>query len=360
MYTFQRNFPNRLLPILGMALCCTAVQADQIILKNGDRITGSIVRKDGGSLTVKSELFGVITMAWDKVDSVKADTPLNISTKDGKTVQGTLALADGTVDMAAINPSTTGSKSSAPAADITSIRNADEQKAFERLDHPGWAQLWAGSGTVGWAGSKGNAETLTFTTGVNAQRVTRTDKTSLYFNTIKASALAGGKNSNTAQAVRGGLAYGHDLGGRTFLNAFNDYEYDKFQNLDLRFVLGGGVGFHAIKNDHNLLDLLGGADFNRSTYSTPATTKSAEAYFGDDYSRKLGKAASFNHTARMFNNLTNTGSYRVNFDAGTAVKLTKWLNWSVAVSYRYLSKPAIGRKANDILYTTGLGFTFAR
>ena len=62
----------------------------------------------------------------------------------------------------------------------------------------------------------------------------------------------------------------------------------------------------------------------------------------------------------MFNDLNNTGTYRVNFDAGTSVKLTKWLNWNVSLSDRYLSSPAFGRKANDILYTTGVGVSFVR
>jgi hypothetical protein len=61
----------------------------------------------------------------------------------------------------------------------------------------------------------------------------------------------------------------------------------------------------------------------------------------------------------MFNDLTRTGLYRINLDAGTTVKLMKWLNWTVSVSDRYLSSPAFGRKPNDLLYTTGLGFTFA-
>ena len=68
----------------------------------------------------------------------------------------------------------------------------DEQKAYERLLQPGWGELWAGTASLGFAGTSGNARTLTFTTGVNAARVTSTDKTSIYFNTIKASALVNG------------------------------------------------------------------------------------------------------------------------------------------------------------------------
>jgi hypothetical protein len=62
----------------------------------------------------------------------------------------------------------------------------------------------------------------------------------------------------------------------------------------------------------------------------------------------------------MFNDLTNTGSYRVNFDIGASTKLSKRLNWNVSVSDRNLNHPAAGRKANDLMYTTGLGITFAR
>jgi len=46
--------------------------------------------------------------------------------------------------------------------------------------------------------------------------------------------------STTAQAIRGGWSQSRNIHPRMFVNLFNDWEYDKFQNLDLRFVLGGG------------------------------------------------------------------------------------------------------------------------
>ena len=44
------------------------MRADQITMKNGDRVTGNIVRKDGASLTIASALFGTITLPWEQVD----------------------------------------------------------------------------------------------------------------------------------------------------------------------------------------------------------------------------------------------------------------------------------------------------
>ncbi len=337
--------------VLLAALFSGPSRADQVVMKNGDRVTGTIIKKDGKTLTIKTDQFGVVTAAWDQVESVKTDKPVNVVLPDGKTVQGTLATSGGKIEVGA---------ASVAAADVGAIRNDDEQKAYERMLHPGWAELWSGTGTVGFAGTAGNAKTLTFTTGATAARVTNTDKTSIHFNAIKASAVVNGKSADTAQAVRGGVAYDHNAGPHLFFNVFNDYEYDRFQNLDLRAVFGGGLGYHAVKTERSKLDVLAGGDFNPSRFSTPLTVNSAEFFWGEDYNLKLSGATSLVQSYRMFNDLSHTGTYRVNFDVGTSTKLYKWLTWNLSLSDRFLSDPAPGRRTNDFLYTTGLGITFAR
>ena len=112
-----------------LLLATTSLFADQIILKNGDRITGTVVSKDGANLVIQSDLFGVVTTAWDKVESVQGTAPVYVTSKEGKTTEGTVSVANGVLEVG-------GQK--LPAADITAIRNAEEQKAFERLQAPGW------------------------------------------------------------------------------------------------------------------------------------------------------------------------------------------------------------------------------
>jgi hypothetical protein len=348
---FVKYFPVFL---LFSALLSTA-WADQVVLKNGDRLTGSIIKKDDKNLTIKTDHLGVIVIPWDQVEKFIAEKPIHIVLRDGKALQGTLAGADGGVVV-----TTSQTKINTKPADIAALRNDDEEKAYQRLLHPGLFQLWTGTGTVGFAGTAGNARTLTFTTGINADRVTNTDKTSLYFSLIKASARIDNESKDTAEAIRGGISYGHNVNRRLFLSAFNDYEYDRFQNLDLRFVAGGGVGLHAWKTERSRMDLVAGGAYNRSSFSTPLIRKSGEIYWGDEYSFKFNSSTSLLQSYRMFNNLTDTGQYRVNFDIGLSTKLLKWLSWNVSLSDRYLSDPAPGRKTNDFLYTTGLGITFAK
>jgi outer membrane receptor for monomeric catechols len=62
----------------------------------------------------------------------------------------------------------------------------------------------------------------------------------------------------------------------------------------------------------------------------------------------------------MFANLSDTGSYRFNFDIGSSTVLKKWLRWHVTASDRFLSNPVQGRQRNDLLISTGLRLSFAK
>lgn len=352
----MRFFRSRtVVPCLLAGLSLSAAWADQVVLKNGDRVTGMIVKKDAKNLTIKSAELGDVAIPWDQVVSVQTEKPLNIVVPGPRTIQGTITTTDGKLNIATKD----GTLSFAPA-DIATMRNDDEEKAFEKLQHPNWGQLWSGTGTLGFAGAAGNAETLTFTTGVTAARTTNTDKTSLYFNSIKASAFIDGKNSETAEAVRGGWGYNHNVSPRLFFNVSNDWQYDKFQNLDLRLVFGGGFGLHAIKNSRSQLDVLGGFDYNHAKFSNLPLQTYGEVFFGDQYNLKINSTTTLVQNARFFEDLSNSNGYRANFDVSSNTKIAKWLTWNVTVSDIYLHIPAPGRKTNDLLYSTGLGITFAR
>ncbi len=246
------------LGFIGLSL---GALADQVTMKNGDRFTGAIQKSDGKTLTMKSDYAGVITLPLEAVTEIKTDKPLSVVLKDGQTIQGTVSASGGRVEVA-----TTPTPRVVPEADVTALRDADEEKAYERLQHPSWDQLWNGNVSLGLAGTAGNSETFSFTTGMNATRVTNTDKTTVFFTAVKASSSINGVSADTAQAVRGGWAYNHNIGSRFFVSSFNDYEYDKFQGLNLRVDFGGGLGYTLIKSDSSNLGVQAGADYNHSSF----------------------------------------------------------------------------------------------
>ncbi len=330
--------------------------ADQVTLNNGDRITGKVVKKDQGSVTFKSDVFGSVTIPWSSVAQLASDAPVTVVLSDGKAVVGKLATADGVLQV-----TTATATESAVLSEITAIRDASEQRSFERLQNPSVLNLWAGRADVGLSIASGNSQTTTSTVSLVATRQTRSDKAGIHFTQI----YAHGKNAQgvkvtSANAARGGWAYDRKVNSRMFLNLLNDYEYDAFQDLDLRFVAGGGAGYSALRRERMQLDLVAGADYNREKYGAPLIRHSGEAYWGDSLSAKVSRTTSLTQSFRMFNNLTQGGHYRMNFDAGTATQLLRWLGWHVTVSDRYSSGPLAGRKRNDVLLTTGLRINFAR
>src|SRR5580692_2704559 len=78
--------------------------ADQIVLKNGDRVTGAVVKKDGKDLTVKAEQLGDVTIPWDQVTSIKTDKPVNVVLGDGRTAKATLSTMGAMIEIGATPP----------------------------------------------------------------------------------------------------------------------------------------------------------------------------------------------------------------------------------------------------------------
>src|SRR5215469_8188911 len=62
--------------------------ADQVSLKNGDRISGTIVKGDTKSLILKSEFAGVVTIDWTAITGITSTDALYVGLKDGQTVVG--------------------------------------------------------------------------------------------------------------------------------------------------------------------------------------------------------------------------------------------------------------------------------
>jgi hypothetical protein len=329
--------------------------SDQVTLANGDVITGAVVKKDGAKLTFKSEVFGEVTIPWASVKSLAATEDLTVVLPGGETVRGPVRTAGDALEVT----SPSGLRT-APLAEVSSLRNPAEQQTWESLQNPRLTQLWTGFFDIGLALARGNARTDTLTTSATASRVTRNDKVSVYFSQIRGTARVNGVSSTIANAIRGGWSYNRNITPRIFVSALNDWDHDSFLDLDVRFVLGGGVGVNAIKTETTTLSFLGSADYSRENWSGGVSRDSAEANFGQDLALKLSTVTSVNESFRLFPNLSETGEYRMTFDLGAVTALSKWLGWQVTASDRFLSNPLFGRQRNDLLLSTGLRVTFAK
>ncbi len=334
--------------------------ADQVVLKNGDKLTGSVDKSDGKTITFKSELVGTVTIPMDAIVQITSTEPLYLGLKDGQTVVGTVATADGKLE---VKTTDTGTVSLARES-VGTIRSKEAQAAalaeIDRLKNPRLTDLWSGTGDLGLALARGNSETTAFNVGFNAARTTTRDKMSVYFTSLYASNSTTGTSLTTANAKRGGGRYDLNLTKQVFTFGAGALESDEFQKLDLRVVLAGGLGWHAKKTEHVTLDLFGGGSLNNEYFFEGLHRTSGELLAGQEFIYQITKVTSFNEKLVFFPNMSDTGQYRINFDASTVTRLSSWLGWQLTFSDRYLSNPVEGAKTNDLLLSTGLRLTFGK
>jgi putative salt-induced outer membrane protein len=348
------------LTIIIIGALCPCAFADQIIMTNGDRLTGAIVKLDDASLTIKSEFAGEVKIQWRSIETISSDQPLHVTLKDDQVIIGTLTTTEGKIEI----QTREAGKVMVSKEAILLIRSEKEHAAYiaelERLRNPGLGDLWSGSLDAGLSATRGNADTLTVGVGAQAARITSRDKISVYFASLFAKNDTTGESVTTANALRGGTRYDFNLSDDLFAFGLTDLEYDKFQNLDLRFVLAGGLGFHAKKTERTRLDLFGGGAFNQEYYSTEPTRRSGEVLLGEEFAYKLSNITSLTERLVAFPSLSEGGEFRVAFDTTAVTRLSRLLSWQVTLSDRYISNPIPGVKKNDLLLTTGIRLTFGR
>ncbi|MFN9460583.1 MAG: hypothetical protein ACK6D7_24880, partial [Acidobacteriota bacterium] len=83
------SLPPRLAPLaFSVLLTATALFGDAITMKNGDRLTGTVIRVEGDSLTLKSELAGEVKIPFAAITSINSGAPLSLVLTDGQTIVG--------------------------------------------------------------------------------------------------------------------------------------------------------------------------------------------------------------------------------------------------------------------------------
>jgi putative salt-induced outer membrane protein YdiY len=358
------NFPltkwHKLFAAVLLVLSASPLlRADTVVMKNGDKLTGTAVKLDGGKLTFKTAYADEVVITWDDMTSLTIAAPLVLPTAKGNLNVTAVERTD-----AGLVVTTPSGPSALPTADVAVLRSADDQAAYEASLHPNWAHAWAGAANVSLALARGNSNTTTFGAGLTAARATLTDKTSVYVNTLY-STNGNATPSTSANATGGGLRYDRNLNPRTFVFGTGDFYSDALQKLDLREILGGGFGWHASKTPKQTLDVLGGVVWTHESYSASAAAVSSTNSFpaldlGEIYSRKIGAGSLFTEQASIYPDLSSLSKYQFTLNTGFSTKLGKMFSWVTNLSDNYTSFPPTGTKGNDVVLTTGLGITLAR
>ncbi len=334
--------------LIALVVFANSAFADQLVLKNGDRITGKVISQTDGKIAIETDYAGTVTVVADKVASVKIDEVAATSP-------------------AAVTPAEASTSTVAPAKIVEPVVPAaktPDSPVKERnfLPRPlrKAATGWEGNANVGFSYTSGNSRTSTFTAGVRAERTTKQDKWTAYLKGLVNRNRVTGTNVTTSNAMWGGIRYDRNFSKRMFVFGAYDFERDKPQKLNFRSVLGAGIGDHLVKRDRTEIDLLAGAAWNRTWRVGSNDTTIAEALLGNTLKHKFSDRLKFQQGFTIYPSLINAGRYRFVLDATLSADVTKRIGMFVTIADRFNSFPLSNVRRNDFLFTTGLKWGFGK
>ncbi len=339
----------RVLLLLGLFLSfSTNLLADKVVLVNGDVLTGTVIAWRDGNFEIKTALVGDVKAPWKSVRSIETEKPLYFVSKE-RAIQ-CKALAINADQLTLSGAGCDGVV--VQRARLDSILSQKIEQEQEGVRHAGIQELWTANFDAGLNAARSDASNTNFNLGMKAIRATYADRivlntTALFSRTESQT----GDRLNTT-AVRAGVRYARNLSPRFFAFGFGNFETDELQSLDLRRVLGSGLGYKLAASKRLRFDVFSGGSFLQEYFTGLPSRTAGELLFGQEVSFKPGKF-DIAETASIYPNLTNRGEYRVSFDSSVGLALNSWFSWQTTVSNIFISDPPTGTPGNSLVLSTG-------
>jgi putative salt-induced outer membrane protein YdiY len=342
-----------------LVLAASAAHADVVTLKNGDRVTGTLVSVKGGTLELKSDALGDLMIPLAKVATFTSEKPVAVVVKGRAAVVGQLELgASGNWQV-----TENGKSQTIPETAPEVVMPADAYQALMEHNAPVWKD-WKGAVSLGYSVQRGDQNTSSFATTVGAVRerpaapmFERHWRTNFTLTTLLSHDTQAG-TSITSNTLTTGIRQDYLFTVSNFAFGLAEIDHVGAQGLYLRQTYGGGMGHDFLKTPRATFSMLGGITFVHEKFFTGVYDQNAAAFLGERFGYQFSKSVRLDHSLNVYPNLSATGEYRFDTTTTLSAKLSNRFSLTTGVVDLYLSNPAVGSQKNNIAFTTGLGYTF--
>jgi putative salt-induced outer membrane protein YdiY len=318
------RFAIRILFLTAVVLSGAApAVADELRLKNGDRVTGDAVALLDGKLTFKTP-NGELVVAWDEVTSLTLTRQMIVTVKGGqpelRSIEG-LALGD-IVAIAAPPPP---------------------------LD-------WTGAANAGLVTTGGNTDVSTLRLDGEIAAIRPKDRFSV------GAVINRAEDVGVETADSWNLAFNYDryLTDRLFINGNAIFTGDEFKSLDLRTAIGAALGYDIWKTPRGFLSATGGLGFVNENFSEGIEDDSytalregvrAAVFF-------VGRSVEAFHNHDTYFGVTGDDNLFFRMQNGVRFKLVAGLVATIQSDLDYDRTPAPGRDNTDTTFALTFGYRF--
>ncbi len=332
---------------LGFFACFFLVSsavADEVRLKNGDRLTGEIVTVEKDFLTLKTAYAGEVKIGWQEVVCLSSEGELTFRLKNGEVLMGrAICPDDGKVQVVGVR-----------------VRESAEI-SLEELDAinpspPPPAITYTGNVAGGGSITSGNTDDTVANVSAGFQARSKRHRFTL-----------GGRynygetdNEITTRNALGRIKYDFFVTKALYTYAHALFESDDFQDLNLRSAMGAGLGYQILDTERTSLFFEAGVSYFNKDFEIAEDESYAAAResMGLNYDIVPDRIRFF-HLHEFYQSLEDSDEYYFRADQGLRFILFRNFFASFEVDYSYDRQAAPGRKNADILYIASLGYEFS-
>ncbi|MEO8255753.1 MAG: DUF481 domain-containing protein [Acidobacteriota bacterium] len=346
-----------LLVLVGVA---RAANADVVVLKNGDRLSGTFQSVRGTSLTLLADGLGSLTIPLARVAGLSLDQEVTVVRSGQPALRGVLSL-DPSGDWQLTDAG--GSAQTIGVASVEVILPVERYQSI--VDHQAsvW-QDWTGSVNLGYSVQHGDQQNHTFSSSVDARRerppapiFVPHARTNVHQSVLLARAAeAGASISSTTFSARVRQDILFTTG--NFVFGIVQFDHVGTEGLSLRQTYGGGSGYDRSLTSRGTLSLLVGLTLSRERFSTGVDQQTAQLLTGEQIRLQITPRVRLDHSANVYPNLSVFGQYHFDVRAALDITLTDRFFLNTALMDLYLTNPSPGSRRNNFAVTTGITTAF--
>ncbi len=334
-----------------LILWAGVVRADEVVLTNGDRLTGTIVKMTDGKLVFKSPAAGDVTVPFKDVQTLSSSAPV------------TLLLSDGTVMIRQLRPGQPGqivveaqgavAAQTLPLTGVTAINLPPKPEP-----------KWTGSITGSVTSTHGNTKTESVAASLSLLRRSEQDRITVGadYGKSKQTDRDTKIETTTEDWWRARAQYDYFFTKQFFGFVNGRYEKDAVAALDRRVVVGGGAGYQWIETERTTFSTnLGLASlYEKYDVDPPADDSNSQLSLQAGYNvdHKITDTLRFVHELTYYPSLEQFSDYYLTTTAELRANLTATMFANGKVIFNYDESPAPGLGKTDVKYLLGVGINF--
>lgn len=322
----------------------TASQGDELLLINGDRLTGKVIRMEGDLLYYSTPYVSTeMEIAWKDVANLITDEDVQIVLEDGTTLNGrTMKAEDGKVKMKMGSFIETVSFDLAQVTSVNPKKNEAKKMTLKGIVNAGFSQ------------SSGNTDTTSVY--IDTEVVARTPK-----NRYTIGLEYNYENDNDETTERNALGYAkydYFLTNKWYLYSNSFFQTDPVADLRLRTTLGIGAGYQFFETERTQLSVEAGPAYVNEDLEEGEDMDFSAARWAVDFNHALYDWLETFHFQEGYYGLEGSDNLFLRTRTGLRFPFAEAFHFTLQYNWDYDKSPAEGASSVDREYVTTLGYSF--